>query len=85
MNSGFQVKFPPIQTQTIFDHSRWTKILFIFSVNTTSMLEKLIAAVSNVTQQPIPNIINQQVLNLSKPKQAAVEPVRTSSIRLEQV
>ena len=64
MNSGFQVNFPPIQTQTIFDHSRWTKILFIFSVNTTSMLEKLIVAVSNVIQQPIPNIINQQqVLN----------------------
>ena len=50
------------------------------------MLEKLIVAVSNVIQQHIPNIINQQqVLNLSKPKQAVVEPVQTSSIRLEQV
>ena len=57
-----------------------------FSVNTTSMLEKLIAAVSNVIQQLIPNIINQQqVLNLSKPKQAAVEPEQSSSIRLEKV
>ena len=50
------------------------------------MLEKLIVAVSNVIQQLIPNIINQQqVLNLSKPKQAAVEPEQSSSIRLEQV
>lgn len=55
-------------------------------VSTTSMLEKLIVAVSNVIQQHIPNIINQQqVLNLSKPKQAVVELVQTSSIRLEQV
>jgi hypothetical protein len=45
-------------------------------VSTTSMLEKLIATASNAIQQHIPNIINQQqVLNLSKPKQAAVEPV----------
>ena len=50
------------------------------------MLEKLIATASNAIQQHIPNIINQQqVLNLSKPKQAAVEPVQTSSVGLEQV
>ena len=61
-------------------------VIVFFSVSTTSMLEKLIATVSNAIQQHIPNIINQQqVLNLSKPKQAAVEPVQTSSIGLEQV
>ena len=50
------------------------------------MLEKLIATVSNAIQQHIPNIINQQqVLNLSKPKQAAVEPVQTRSNGLVQV
>ena len=50
------------------------------------MLEKLIATVSNVIQQHIPNIINQQqVLNLSKPKQGAAEPVQTRSVGLEKV
>ena len=50
------------------------------------MLEKLIATVSNAIQQHIPNIINQQqVLNLSKPKQGAAEPVQTRSVGLEKV
>jgi len=55
-------------------------------VSTTSTLVKLIATMSNAIQQHILSIISQQqALNLSKLKQAAAEPVTTSSIKLEQV
>ena len=59
-------------------------ILIFFSVSITNMPEKLIVTMFNVTHQHIPNIINrkQLVLKWSKLKQAVVEPVKTSLMKL---